>query len=140
VLLGWAVTDVRGIPSLAGSGGGDIGRAARGGTARGLDMRPLFETILARVPAPGGDPDAPLQLQLSALDYSSYVGRLGIGRIRRGRIAPGQEVMALQGTSAGTRAKIGQVLGFAGLERVPIESAAAGDIVLVSGVEDIAIG
>src|SRR5213078_2356789 len=64
------------------------------------DMRALFETILAKVPAPGGDPDAPLQLQLSALDYSSYVGRLGIGRIRRGRIAPGQEVMALQGSSA----------------------------------------
>ena len=55
-------------------------------------MQPLFETILAHVPAPVGDPDGPLQFQVSALDYSSYVGRLGIGRIRRGRIAPGQEV------------------------------------------------
>ncbi len=55
----------------------------------GTDMRPLFETILANVPAPEGDPDAPLQLQISALDYSSYVGRMGIGRIRRGRLKPG---------------------------------------------------
>src|ERR1700716_2277771 len=63
----------------------------------GTDMRPLFETILARVPAPSGDPDGPLQLQISALDYSSYVGRLGIGRIRRGHLVPGQEVSVLHG-------------------------------------------
>ena len=107
---------------------------------KGVDMRPLFETILARVPAPGGDPEAPLQLQISALDYSSYVGRLGIGRIRRGRLAPGQEVMVLHGGAEGSRARIGQVLGFAGLERVPIEAAAAGDIVLVTGVDDLHIG
>ncbi len=106
----------------------------------GTDMRPLFETILSRVPAPGGDPDAPLQLQISALDYSSYVGRLGIGRIRRGRLAPGQEVMVLHGDDPGTRSKIGQVLGFSGLERVPVESAAAGDIVLITGVDDLSIG
>jgi GTP-binding protein len=106
----------------------------------GTDMRPLFETILSRVPAPGGDPDAPLQLQISALDYSSYVGRLGIGRIRRGRLAPGQEVMVLHGSEAGTRSKIGQVLGFSGLDRVPVESAGAGDIVLVTGVDDLSIG
>jgi GTP-binding protein len=106
----------------------------------GTDMRPLFETILGRVPAPVGDPDAPLQLQISALDYSSYVGRLGIGRIRRGRIAPGQEVMVLQGSTEGVRGRIGQLLGFAGLERVPIDSAAAGDIVLVTGVDDLHIG
>jgi len=103
-------------------------------------MRPLFETILARVPAPVGDPDAPLQLQISALDYSSYIGRLGIGRIRRGRIVPGQEVMVLQGQTQGTKAKIGELLGFAGLTRVTIDAAAAGDIVLVTGVDDLHIG
>jgi GTP-binding protein len=106
----------------------------------GTDMRPLFETILARVPAPSGDPDGPLQLQISALDYSSYVGRLGIGRIRRGRIVPGQEVMVLRGSAEGARGKIGQVLGFSGLTRVPVESAAAGDIVLVTGIDDLHIG
>jgi GTP-binding protein len=100
----------------------------------------MFEAILARVPAPVGDPDAPLQLQISALDYSSYVGGLGIGRIRRGRIVPGQEVMVLQGQAQGTRAKIGQILGFSGLERVPVDAAAAGDIVLVTGVDDLHIG
>ena len=110
----------------------------------GADMRPLFETILAHVPAPVGDPDAALQFQVSALDYSSYVGRLGIGRIRRGRLAAGQEVAILNGPLADgevpPRAKIGQVFAFAGMERVPVESAQAGDIVLVTGVDDLAIG
>jgi len=106
----------------------------------GTDMRPLFDAIVARVPAPVGDSDAPLQFQISALDYSSYVGRLGIGRIRRGRIIPGQEVMVLQGPGEGVRGKIGQVLGFAGLERVPVAAATAGDIVLVTGIDDLHIG
>ena len=106
----------------------------------GTDMRPLFETILASVPAPTGDPDAPLQLQISALDYSSYVGRLGIGRIRRGRLVPGQEVMVLSGDAAAVRGKVGQVLGFAGLSRAPVESAAAGDIVLITGIDQLSIG
>ena len=117
-----------------------LGYASLDPKTPGTDMRPLFEAILARVPAPVGDPDGPLQLQISALDYSSYVGRLGIGRIRRGRIVPGQEVMVLQGQAQGTRAKIGQILGFVGLERVPVDAAAAGDIVLVTGVDDLHIG
>jgi GTP-binding protein len=117
-----------------------LGYASLDPKTPGTDMRPLFEAILARVPAPVGDPDGPLQLQISALDYSSYVGGLGIGRIRRGRIMPGQEVMVLQGQAQGTRAKIGQILGFAGLERVPVDAAAAGDIVLVTGVDDLHIG
>ncbi len=106
----------------------------------GTDMRPLFETILASVPAPAGDPDGPLQLQISALDYSSYVGRLGIGRIRRGRLVPGQDVMVLSGDSASTRGKVGQVLGFSGLQRTPVESAVAGDIVLITGIDQLSIG
>ncbi len=117
-----------------------LGYASLDPKTPGTNMRPLFEAILAGVPAPVGDPDAPLQLQISALDYSSYVGRLGIGRIRRGRVVPGQEVMVLQGQAQGTRAKIGEVLGFAGLTRVPVDAAAAGDIVLVSGVDDLHIG
>jgi GTP-binding protein len=108
-------------------------------TVPGSDMRPLFETILQYVPAPAGDSEAPLQLQISALDYSSYVGRLGIGRVRRGRIVPGQEVMILH-EGASSRGRVGQVLGFAGLERRPVESAAAGDIVLVTGIDELAIG
>ena len=106
----------------------------------GTDMRPLFETMLARIPAPAGDTEGPLQLQIAALDYSSYVGRLGIGRVRRGRIAPGQEVSVLHGSVSTARGKVGQVLGFSGLNRVPVESAAAGDIVLVTGIEDLHIG
>ena len=67
---------------------------AKSGAQEG-DMRPLFDTFLAHVPAPAGAIDAPLQFQVSALDYSSYVGRLGVGRIRRGSLAPGQEVALL---------------------------------------------
>ena len=85
---------------------------------RTASMQALFETILARVPQPVGDPDGPLQFQVSALDYSSYVGRLGIGRIRRGRIVPGQEVAILNGPLAEgvlpPKAKIGQVFAFSG--------------------------
>ena len=119
----------------------DIG-AARDAPADGASMRPLFETILARVPAPLGDADAPLQFQVSALDYSSYLGRLGIGRIRRGRMAPGQDVAVLRGSLDETpaRAKIGQIFKFEGLERTAVDSAEAGDIVLVTGVDQLAIG
>jgi GTP-binding protein len=116
------------------------GHASRDPESPGRDMRALFETIIEHVPAPAGDPDAALQLQISALDYSSYVGRMGIGRIRRGRLKPAQEVMVLHGEGAGTRARIGQLLGFSGLERRPMEEASAGDIVLVTGIDELSIG
>jgi GTP-binding protein len=106
----------------------------------GSDMRPLFHTIIERVPAPRGDPDGPLQLQISNLDYSSYVGRIGIGRIARGRLRPSQEVLVLSDEKAPVKAKVGQVMGFQGLERIPMEEAVAGDIVLVTGVEETGIG
>jgi GTP-binding protein len=106
----------------------------------GSDMKPLFHTIIERVPAPRGDPDGPLQLQISNLDYSSYVGRIGIGRIARGRLRPSQEVLVLSGEKAPVKAKVGQVMGFQGLERIPMEEAVAGDIVLVTGVEETGIG
>jgi len=107
---------------------------------QGADMRPLFDTILAHVPAPGGDPAEPLQLQISALDYSSFVGRIGIGRIRRGTLHAGDDVMLLAGDAAPKRARVNQIFGFRGLERVPMETAGAGEIVLVNGIEDIGIG
>ena len=122
----------------------DVNVAKSGESGPGGSMQPLFETILSAVPAPEGDVDGPLQFQVSALDYSSYLGRLGIGRIRRGKLKPGQEVAVLNGPLAEgqvpTKARIVQVLGFSGLERAPVESAMAGDIVLVTGVDDLSIG
>ena len=108
------------------------------------DMRPLFETILKHVPAPAGDAAAPLQFQVSALDYSSYVGRLGIGRIRRGTLSAGQEVAIvnhpLADGEAAMRGRVGQLFMFEGLNRAPVERASAGDIVLVTGIDDLTIG
>ena len=105
------------------------------------NMSALFETVLTNVPSPSGDPDAPLQLQLSALDYSSFVGRIGVGRISNGRIKPGQSVVVMAGPDATPKAgRINQVLGFQGLERVLLDEAQAGDIVLINGIEDIGIG
>ncbi|MBX3666305.1 MAG: translational GTPase TypA [Burkholderiales bacterium] len=104
-------------------------------------MQPLFEAIVKHVPRRDDDPDAPLQLQICSLDYSSYVGRIGIGRINRGRIRPGQTVALLKGPdSAPLPAKINQVLGFRGLERVLVNEAQAGDIVLINGIEEVGIG
>lgn len=104
------------------------------------DMRPLFETILSHVQPPAGDSNAGLQLQISALDYSTYTGRLGIGRIRNGRIKPGQVVAVMKGDEQVAQGRINQVLGFRGLERVQVEEAEAGDIVIISGIEEIGIG
>jgi len=103
-------------------------------------MRPLFETILKHVEPPKGDPEAPLQFQISALDYSSYTGRLGVGRILNGRIKPGQQVTVMKGDEQLATGRINQVLGFRGLERVPVEEAQAGDIIIISGLDDIGIG
>ena len=104
------------------------------------DMRPLFDTILKHTPAPSGDPEAPLQLQISQLDYDNYTGRLGIGRILNGRIKPGQVVAVMNHEQQVAQGRINQLLGFKGLERVPLEEAEAGDIVIISGIEDIGIG
>jgi GTP-binding protein len=104
------------------------------------DMRPLFDIILKHVNAPDGNADEPLQLQISALDYSSFVGRIGIGRVSRGRLKPGQDVMVMAGASTPKKARVNQVLGFRGIERVQLEEARAGDIVLINGVEELCIG
>lgn len=104
------------------------------------DMRPLFETILKYTPEPAGDADKPLQLQISQLDYDNYTGRLGIGRILNGRIKPGQVVAIMNEDKQIGQGRINQLLGFKGLERIPLQEAEAGDIVTVSGLEDIGIG
>ena len=108
------------------------------------DLQPLFQAILDNVPVRVDDPDGPLQLQVCSLDYSSYVGKIGIGRVNRGRIRPGQLVAVLHGPSeeAGDPviAKVNQVLVFKGLERALAEEAQAGDIVLVNGIEQVGIG
>ncbi|NTV09745.1 MAG: translational GTPase TypA [Zoogloea sp.] len=111
-------------------------------------MKPLFETILKHVPAPDTDEDGPLQFQISALDYSTYVGRIGVGRIKRGRVKTGQQVMVYYGTDeemiaherSPVRAKIGQVFGYKGLEKVPMDEGLAGDIVQITGIEDLVLG
>ncbi|HGO8030735.1 TPA: translational GTPase TypA [Neisseria meningitidis] len=104
------------------------------------DMRPLFDTILKYTPAPSGSADETLQLQISQLDYDNYTGRLGIGRILNGRIKPGQVVAVMNHEQQIAQGRINQLLGFKGLERVPLEEAEAGDIVIISGIEDIGIG
>ncbi|MCK6421519.1 MAG: translational GTPase TypA [Aquabacterium sp.] len=107
----------------------------------GTDLAPLFEAVLAHVPAHEGDPDAPLQLQICSLDYSSYVGRIGIGRINQGTLRPAMDVAVFEGPDSTPRkARINQVLKFEGLERQQADSAGPGDIVLINGIEDIGIG
>ena len=119
-LNGWASTD----PATTGS-----------------DLAPLFDAILQHVPAHEGDPAAPLQLQICSLDYSSYVGRIGIGRINQGTLKPGQNVAVFSGPeSTPFNARINQVLVFEGLERQLADEAGPGDIVLINGIEGIGIG
>jgi GTP-binding protein len=116
------------------------GYAMLASDTQGTDMRPLYEAILKHVPPPDVDAEAPLQLQICSLDYNSYVGRIGIGRIKKGHIKPNQQVAVMYGDEARGTAKVGQVLVFKGLEREQATDAEAGDIVLVSGIEQIGIG
>jgi GTP-binding protein len=109
-------------------------------TERRPDMSALFEAILTHVPPPAAHAELPLQLQISTLDYNSYVGRIGIGRIRAGVVRPGENVALRYGNEDRGMAKIGQVLTFTGLERSPVEEASAGDIVAVTGIEAVNIG
>jgi GTP-binding protein len=129
-LQGWAVIDLKDAPEQ------QEGSAANAAAS----MRPLFEAILGHVAPPAGDPDGAFQLRISALDYSSYVGRMAIGRISRGRLRPAQDIVVLSPDHEPVRARIGQLHGFRGLERVPLDHAAAGDIVVISGVEAVSIG
>jgi len=106
----------------------------------GTNMEPLFDAVLKYVPEPDVKADAPLQIQICSLDYSTYIGQLGIGRITRGSIRPNQDVVVMYGDENRGKAKVSQVLGFKGLERAPTDLAVAGDIVLVSGIDQVNIG
>ncbi|HSW09190.1 translational GTPase TypA [Aquabacterium sp.] len=107
----------------------------------GVDLAPLFDAMLQHVPAHEGEPDAPLQLQICSLDYSTYVGRIGIGRVNQGTLKPMQEVAVYSGPdSTPIKARVNQVLKFEGLERQQATEAGPGDIVLINGIEGIGIG
>ena len=107
----------------------------------GPDMSALFNTVLKHVPPQQGDPSAPLQLQISALDFSTFVGRIGVGRISQGTIKPSMDVVVMEGPDGKTiKGRINQVLTFQGLDRVQVTEAGPGDIVLVNGIADIGIG
>ena len=103
------------------------------------NMRAIFDTVIEKVPVRDDDPNAPLQLQICSLDYSSYVGKIGIGRVHRGRIHAGSEVCIMNDDTP-KKAKVNQLLMFQGLDRTLVDSAEAGDIVLVNGIEELSIG
>jgi len=109
-------------------------------TEKTQDMTALFEAVLQYVPSPPSAPEAPLQLQISTLDYNSYVGRIGIGRVRRGTVKAGQQVALRHGDENRGTGKIAQVLTFTGLERQSVPEAVAGDIVAVTGIDEVNIG
>ncbi|MCG8099364.1 MAG: translational GTPase TypA, partial [Candidatus Thiodiazotropha taylori] len=96
---------------------------------------PLFEAIVSHCPAPEVDPEAPFQMQISNLDYNSYVGAIAVGRVTRGSIKPNQQVMVVKYDGEQHRAKIGVVYGYLGLERFEVNEATAGDIIAISGME-----
>jgi len=113
----------------------------------GTDLRPLFDTILGTIPAPSGDPEGPFQMLISTLDYSSYLGRIGIGRIERGRVRVGSTVAVLPLGEPGAvfeglyeQARVAKLFTFEGVERVETAEAAAGEIVALAGLEGVEIG
>lgn len=121
---------------------GRAGTASRDPSVQGTDLKPLFETILDYIPAPEGDPDEPLQLLVSSIDYNDYVGRIGIGRIERGTLKLNQEVAICNyhSDSKPKRVRIASLFQIDGLRRVPVDEARMGDIVCFSGAGDINIG
>jgi GTP-binding protein len=115
------------------------GYASEDSQAREGDMEPLFEGIIKNVPIPDVDPDEPFQLQVSALDYSSYVGVIGIGRINQGRVKTNTAVTIIDTEGKKRQGRILQVLGFHGLERIELPEATAGDIIAFTGIEKLNI-
>lgn len=105
-----------------------------------VNMEPLFETILANVPAPSGSDTNPLQLQVFTLDYDNYVGKIGIARIFNGKVAKNQNVMLAKADGSKTTGRISKLIGFMGLERADINEASTGDIVAIAGFEALDVG
>lgn len=103
------------------------------------DMTPLYQAIVDHVPAPDVDLDGPFQMQISQLDYNSYVGVIGIGRIKRGKVKPNQQVTIIDSEGKTRNAKVGKVLGHLGLERIETDLAEAGDIVAITGLGELNI-
>jgi GTP-binding protein len=103
------------------------------------DMQPLFETVIKHVPPPQVDRDGPFQMQISALDYSSYVGVIGVGRITRGQVRPNMPVAIVDRNGEARRGKVLQVKNYLGLERVDSDLAEAGDIICISGIDNLRI-
>jgi len=108
--------------------------------AEGVDMQPLFDAILRHVPPPVGDPVKPLQLQVTTLDYSEYVGRIAIGKIHNGTIRLGQQAALIRDTGEIVKGKVTKLMGFEGLKRIDQEEASAGNIVAIAGFADANIG
>ncbi|MCD8487471.1 MAG: translational GTPase TypA [Desertifilum sp.] len=106
----------------------------------GVDMQPLFEAILHHVPPPVGDPTKPLQLQVTTLDYSEYLGRIVIGRIHNGTLKAGQQAALIKETGEIVKGKITKLMGFEGLKRIDLEESSAGNLVAVAGFADANIG
>ena len=104
------------------------------------DLKPLFETIINEVPVPKGDENGPLQVLISNIDYDEYIGRIGVGRVERGSIKAGQNVVRCIGEGISKNIKIGKIYKFEGLKRVEANEAGLGEIISVSGVEDLNIG
>ncbi len=121
---------------------GRNGTASYGPDETGTDLIPLFETIVNYIPAPQGDPEAPLQLLVSSIDYNEYVGRIAIGRVERGTIRVGQEVSVCDFHDAAVKqkSKVVALYEFDGLAKKPVTQASAGEIVALSGMADITIG
>ncbi|WAL60982.1 translational GTPase TypA [Thermocoleostomius sinensis] len=119
---------------------GLAGYAKKDLEAESVDMQPLFEEILDHVPPPVGDPAKPLQLQVTTLDYSDYLGRIVIGRIHNGEIRMGQQAALVKEDGSIVKSKVTKLLGFEGLKRVDMESASAGHIVAIAGFADANIG
>lgn len=121
---------------------GRAGVASYSPNVPGVNLKPLFETILEHIDPPEGEEDAPLQVLVSSIDYNDYVGRMAIGRIERGVIRQNTEVAVCNYHDPGTvtRAKVTNIYQFAGLNKIPVETAKVGDIVSFSGIENITIG